>query len=44
MINPEYMAEFYTNPRGPMLIALLAILLLNGLLSLHWTIHRSMQD
>lgn len=44
VVNPDYIAEFYTNPRGPILIAVLGVLLLTGVFSLQWMIQRSMQD
>lgn len=43
-INPDYMNEFVSNPKGPLLIAAFAILLSLGMACSHLLIHRSMQD
>lgn len=43
-VNPDYMGEFTTNAKGPLLIAAFAILLALGIFSSHLLIQRSTQD
>ena len=43
-INPGYMNEIFTDPRGNKLIVALAVLLACGLLTIRWIIKRSSQD
>ena len=43
-INPGYMNEIFTDPRGNKLIVAFAVLLACGLLTIRWIIKRSSQD
>ena len=44
VVNPDYMAEFVNNPRGTLLVAAFAILLLLGIVTSHLMIERSTRD
>ncbi len=44
VVNPGYMGEFVSNPKGPLLVAVFAVLLTLGLASSHLLIQRSTQD
>ena len=43
-LNPGYIEEFFTNPRGPMLVLTIVVLLSSGLFLIRWMIERSTQD
>lgn len=42
--NPEYLGEFVSNPRGPMLIGAFVVLLATGFFVSHIIIQKSMED
>jgi tight adherence protein B len=44
LLNPEYLAELFTDPRGSSFLATFAVLLSSGLLTIRWLIQRSTQD
>ncbi len=43
-LNPDYLGEFVTNPRGPMLIGAFVVLLATGFFVSHILIQKSMED
>jgi tight adherence protein B len=43
-INPDYVGEFVSNPKGPLLVVAFAVLLTLGAFSSHLLIQRSTQD